>query len=410
MPHNVSVTRRESGSEVFNVGTEPHQKYVHTFDRVGQFDVKCDIHEGMEATVIVARGPMTTIAGDDGRFSFPNVAFGSYKVSLTFSGQTVEQAARRQRRAHRSQAHALARFAKAARRRLRASGVVLAPHHSDGANDELAHSISSRSSLVVALVACADTPHAQPQSGPAADIAELWQEPTDLLAARSAAAARAARRWRRRRTARSNSSPSRRRAPIPATTCKDASGRHVEREARHRGAVGSDRVAHPVGDGLSAAGDLFRPAVHAHRRRRRREDQRAVPHRHSSSGASTGEWSWYENPFVNTQPFRGLDRRADGAEQLGPEDRRTTGSTKRPIRRPVPRRQFMVRDVGSSLGHSKQFRLFAMLGTRGRQGSKNDVDDFEQQGFIEKVEGNKVELRLSRHEPGAGRHGHRAPT
>ena len=56
----------------------------------------------------------------------------------------------------------------------------------------------------------------------------------------------------------------------------------------------------------------------------------------------------------------------------------------------MPRRQFMVRDVGSSLGHSRQFRLFAMLGTRGAQGSKNDVDDFEQQGFIEKVEGNKV--------------------
>ena len=34
MPHNVAVTRRTSGAEVFNVGTEPHQKYVHTFDRV----------------------------------------------------------------------------------------------------------------------------------------------------------------------------------------------------------------------------------------------------------------------------------------------------------------------------------------------------------------------------------------
>jgi plastocyanin len=92
MPHNVSVTRRESGTAVFTVGTEPHQKYVHTFDRVGQFDVKCDIHEGMEATLIVARGPQTVIAGDDGRFSFPNVALGAYKVSVTYNGQTVEQA------------------------------------------------------------------------------------------------------------------------------------------------------------------------------------------------------------------------------------------------------------------------------------------------------------------------------
>ena len=83
--------RSESGSEVFNVGTEPHQKYVHTFDRAGQFDVKCDIHEGMEATIIAARGPMTTIADDTGRFSIPNVAFGAYRVSLTFSGQTIDQ-------------------------------------------------------------------------------------------------------------------------------------------------------------------------------------------------------------------------------------------------------------------------------------------------------------------------------
>jgi len=91
MPHNVAVTRRESGSEIFNVGTEPHQKYVHTFERVGQFEVKCDIHEGMEATVIVAKGPLTLIAEDDGRFVFSNVAPGSYTVSVTFAGQTVEQ-------------------------------------------------------------------------------------------------------------------------------------------------------------------------------------------------------------------------------------------------------------------------------------------------------------------------------
>ena len=91
MPHNVTVLRRETGSEVFNVSTDRGQKYVHTFDRVGQFDVKCDIHEGMEATVIVARGPMTTVAGEGGRYSIPNVAFGSYKALVTFSGQTVEQ-------------------------------------------------------------------------------------------------------------------------------------------------------------------------------------------------------------------------------------------------------------------------------------------------------------------------------
>jgi plastocyanin len=91
LPHNITVTRRTSGSEVFNVSTERTQKYTHTFDRVGQYDVKCDIHEGMEATVIVAQGPTTVIAGNDGQFAFSNVAFGSYRLSVNYAGQTVER-------------------------------------------------------------------------------------------------------------------------------------------------------------------------------------------------------------------------------------------------------------------------------------------------------------------------------
>lgn len=91
MPHNVTVMRRSTGTEVFNVGTEPQQKYVHTFDRVGQFDVTCDIHPGMQATLIATQSPLATIAGDDGRFTLSNVKLGSYKLSLTFEGRTVEQ-------------------------------------------------------------------------------------------------------------------------------------------------------------------------------------------------------------------------------------------------------------------------------------------------------------------------------
>ena len=91
MPHNVTVLRRGSGAEVFNVSTEPQQKYVHTFDRSGQFDVTCDIHPGMQATLIAAPADLATIADDAGRFSFPNVKPGSYKLSLNFEGRTVEQ-------------------------------------------------------------------------------------------------------------------------------------------------------------------------------------------------------------------------------------------------------------------------------------------------------------------------------
>ncbi len=91
MPHNVTVLRRGSGAEVFNVSTEPQQKYVHTFERIGQFDVTCDIHPGMQATLIAAPGDLATIAGDNGQFAFPNVKPGSYKLSLNFEGRTIEQ-------------------------------------------------------------------------------------------------------------------------------------------------------------------------------------------------------------------------------------------------------------------------------------------------------------------------------
>lgn len=91
MPHNVTVIRRGTGAEVFNVGTEPQQKHVHTFDRVGQFDVTCDIHPGMQATLIATDSPLAAIAGDDGRFTISNVAVGSYKLRVTFEGRTVEQ-------------------------------------------------------------------------------------------------------------------------------------------------------------------------------------------------------------------------------------------------------------------------------------------------------------------------------
>jgi hypothetical protein len=92
MPHNVTVIRRGTGAEVFNVGTEPQQKHVHTFDRIGQFDVSCDIHPGMQATVIAAPSPYATVADDRGRFSIANVKPGSYKLNVTYEGRTVEQA------------------------------------------------------------------------------------------------------------------------------------------------------------------------------------------------------------------------------------------------------------------------------------------------------------------------------
>lgn len=91
MPHNVTVTRRGPGTTIFNEGTEPQQKYTHTFERPGQYDVTCDIHPGMQATVVVAHSARATIADQAGRFSFTSVPVGSYTMRVTFEGRTIDQ-------------------------------------------------------------------------------------------------------------------------------------------------------------------------------------------------------------------------------------------------------------------------------------------------------------------------------
>ncbi len=92
MGHNVTVNRRGTGAAVFNVETDPQQKYVHTFDGVGQYDVSCSLHPGMQATLIATNSPMATVSDESGRFSIPNVAAGAYTLSVTFEGHTVEHA------------------------------------------------------------------------------------------------------------------------------------------------------------------------------------------------------------------------------------------------------------------------------------------------------------------------------
>ena len=91
MGHNVTVNRRDSGAAVFNVETDPQEKHVHTFDRVGQYDVSCSMHPGMQATLVATRSALATTAGDDGRFAIPDVPAGAYTLSVTFEGRTVDQ-------------------------------------------------------------------------------------------------------------------------------------------------------------------------------------------------------------------------------------------------------------------------------------------------------------------------------
>jgi hypothetical protein len=98
----------------------------------------------------------------------------------------------------------------------------------------------------------------------------------------------------------------------------------------------------------------------------------------SSDHQVTGEWSWKENPFRGTRQFRGLI-----VANLILNNWDLTTSNNRVYRVGKPgegsRRWYVVQDVGGSLGR-----------TRWPIGTRNDIDDFESEALIRRVEGDEV--------------------
>ena len=105
----------------------------------------------------------------------------------------------------------------------------------------------------------------------------------------------------------------------------------------------------------------------------------ATRFRHKNgSFKDVGDWSWHENPFVGTQPYRGQlvlmamlnnsdlkPQQNHIYEMVGPGER--------------PRQVYVVSDLGLSWGES------------GIDNPKrNDPEAFEKQGFIKAIEGNRV--------------------
>ena len=242
--------------------------------------------------------------------------------------------------------------------------------------------------IVVASVACAQSPHAQPSSIVSHELAELWQEPADLLqrdlflgpggAALAPPATGATYEFLAFKTSGTN----------PGYDVRDAAGRvwSVKLGIEAQPEVAASRILWAMGfhqpsqyfvqQFTLTGGD---PGVKTHARFRADFDR----------WESAGDWSWYENVFMNEPPFRGL---VVAQLILSNWDLKTTNNRlyKAKDQATWPQQLFMVRDLGASLGFSRQFPIFNVLGTPGNQGSKNDVDGFEQQGFIKKVDGDKL--------------------
>ncbi len=108
-------------------------------------------------------------------------------------------------------------------------------------------------------------------------------------------------------------------------------------------------------------------------------------------GASVaGDWSWEENPFVSTQPYRGL---IVANILLNSWDWKT--SNNKIYRGPGAQERYVVRDLGASLGRTSPSRLLWVLPVPMRgfgQGSRNDIEGFEAQGFIKRVDVDGVDF------------------
>jgi plastocyanin len=89
--HNVYVTRTIGGAVELNVSTDPGQAHTHTFTTAGTYEVSCDIHPSMRATVAIVSSPFAAQVGDFGTFLIMNVPPGKYELVTFYGNETTKR-------------------------------------------------------------------------------------------------------------------------------------------------------------------------------------------------------------------------------------------------------------------------------------------------------------------------------
>ena len=83
--HNVRVRNDQTRESSFNVAIPTGENYSHAFPTDGFYDVGCDIHPGMTASIFSSSSPYNVLADASGSFTIPNVPNGPYKA-IAYSG------------------------------------------------------------------------------------------------------------------------------------------------------------------------------------------------------------------------------------------------------------------------------------------------------------------------------------
>ena len=89
--HNVTVVRMRTGTGVFNISQNQGDVHTHTFEQAGEYDVSCDVHPGMRATVVASNTPYAVYADAQGAFSFQNISPGPYRLRVSSGGRETER-------------------------------------------------------------------------------------------------------------------------------------------------------------------------------------------------------------------------------------------------------------------------------------------------------------------------------
>ena len=79
--HNVRVSECGVTGTRVQRGDVAFGKYEHKF-QPGYYNVTCDIHSTMRASIFVTASPYTATTADDGRFNLSNVLPGQYNLTI----------------------------------------------------------------------------------------------------------------------------------------------------------------------------------------------------------------------------------------------------------------------------------------------------------------------------------------
>jgi len=89
--HNVRVLRNPTGTMVMDESGSQNQVFTHTFDRPGTFEVSCDIHPGMRATIVASRTPFAVETDAQGGFVVERVPTGTFTLKMLAAGRETSQ-------------------------------------------------------------------------------------------------------------------------------------------------------------------------------------------------------------------------------------------------------------------------------------------------------------------------------